>query len=69
MDAVTPGVTLPGDVPPAWSSAFMPNIDQRSGLFESYWTVYIAVATMSFGFGTLMCVRARLSVRPEAPFG
>ncbi len=60
MDTVTPGLTHPRDVRPGAVIGFHARINQRSRSFESYSTVYIAVATMSSSLGTLIGLRANL---------
>ena len=55
MDTLTPGLAHPRDVRrPGVVIGFHAQIDQRSPSFESYSTVYIAVATMSSGLSTLI---------------
>jgi hypothetical protein len=55
MDAVTPGLTHPRDVRrPGVVIGFHAQINQRSRSFESYSSVYIAVATMSSSLDTLI---------------
>ena len=54
MDTVTPGLTHPRDLRPGVVIGFHARINHRSRSFESYSTVYIAVATMSSSLGTLI---------------